>query len=1053
MNKRLAASVLSVALILCTDSIGFSDTSDIKNSLSEYTETSVIDFDNASSNGDYISRENNVLFRIRTNTGGDLGVHVINEPENETNKIGVIKNLYENKTDSAGNTQTVSRTSAYMKINDLDNNISHRISWRMKQVGSSKTEFHLESEESTTKPDFEFLAYTGVGTDGKILGPNAYSGNNKITNELMAPNPNIGDNKWHNFEAYFYSGGKSSDDNRKVVELYCDGVLYARYERSFPHSLKQIEIYSTGTPNADALYIDDISLSRIPNDFYLTSEYNADLLCIDTTFSLYPDSSVEDAANQITLNGKKLTASEVKGRKVRYKLNSPLDSGMIYNLAVPNTLTSEGKKISNSTVTIEVPPEQPGRIDITTDKTGNVFTSNDDLKFEVKLINTDNKTQSFEGRAWVETEDGTVVWNTEKNDNISALNVSPNGTRYIEIKPDWNDLSHKYGRFYLNVEIKPLGKQTYRQTKKEFTRIFSNGFMNDKTGIGSHYSNAKKNNSGTWKEDVYSVAQMDNIQEVISLQDLAGFGIARDVMFGYGYYKTGAVEPSEFQKKTYECFNKNNVNMIQIISGMFWSKSGWYMSGTPIYEGVHLMPIAYVDSSGNRDESELIDFKNKVKSFTKFNARSHTYELFNEWNLGTWKKKYDLYERQGDKDVLVKKDYEYTIDQYMDAVKMASEGIREADPQSRILGICAAKDNMEEFIDECLKRGIGQYIDAVSIHPYSVNVSPEIGHRDDGETISVPLREKIKNVRALLDKYNLDLPIVITEIGWTNAPLTHITEEIQAEYSIRALGLAGDLVEFTSFYEALEHGNNDLYEQHYGMLYPNDDSDKALGAKPVFWALSCFNSLTADKTRTAGIVEDNNSGSMYCTYENECERVIMYWNPDKDNQSLLIPKSTDADRAYIRDMYGNIIKETADDENGFYSVSAGTSPQYLIMDKTCDDDLYVTVKYLSADGVKMTKDMEEKFVENNIQSQITLKTAYKNTDSSDKQISAILAAYDEYGKLTNISMKNYTIKSGESFMPKDVPSVAGKNKETVRGYIWNLKLLKPLSSNVKADES
>lgn len=1055
MNKRLVSSVLSAALMLCTNSIVFSDTSDIENSLSEYTETDVIDFENANSNGDYISRENNAVFRIRSNTDGDSGVQVINEPGNETNKIGVIKNLYENKVNSTGDTEKASCVSAYMSINEADSNAAHRIGWRMKQVGNSKTEFHLESEASTSKPGFEFLAYTGVSDKGKLLNPNHYSDKNRIINELTAPNINIGDNKWHNFEAYFYSGGKASDNNRKVVELYCDGVLYARYERSFPHSLKQIEIYSTGTPNEEALYIDDISLSRIPDDFYMTAEYNAGLSCIDTAFSLYPDGSVADAANNITLNGQKLTASEVNGRKIRYTLNSPLENGRIYALAVPNTLTSEGKKISNSTVTIEVPPDQPGYIDIATDKTGNVFTSNDDLKFKVIIKNTDVKTQSFTGRAWITADDQTIVWNNDKSDNLSVLNVISNGVRSVDIKPVWQDNLHTYGRFRLNVELKPKDAESYKKVVKEFTVIFSNGFVNERVGIGSHYSNTRYQN-GSLVDDTYSVGKMQNIERAIELQNLGGFGMARDAGFTYGLNRYGtvdALEPSEFSRKTYQCYSEQGTNIIQVIAGHFWSKTGWFRWNASEYNGIHMLPIAYTNTSGERDESELIDFKNRVKKFTEFNSRSHIYEIFNEWNLGAGADKYDLYETKGNTEILVQKDYKYTIDQYIDAVKAASEGIREADPQAKILGICSAKDNMEEFVEECLKNGIGQYIDAVSIHPYSVNVSPEIGHRDDGETTSVPLREKIKNIRALLDKYNLDLPIVITEIGWTNAPLTPITEEIQAEYSIRALGLADDLVEFTSFYEALEHGNNDLNEQHYGMLYPNDDSDKALGAKPVFWALSCFNSLTADKTRTDGIVEDKNDGSIYCTYENECERVIMYWNPDKDNQSILIPKSTDAERAYIRDMYGNIIKETADEKNGFYSVSAGTSPQYLIMDKSCDDDLYVTVKYLSADEIEMTKDMEECFIKNDTPSQIKLKTAYKNTGSNDKQISAILAAYDEDGKLTNVSLKNYMIKSGESFMPKDMPSVERKNKETVRGYIWDLKLLKPLSSNVNADES
>ena len=603
----------------------------------------------------------------------------------------------------------------------------------------------------------------------------------------------------------------------------------------------------------------------------------------------------------------------------------------------------------------------------------------------------------------------------------------------------------------MNVEVKPSDSETYKKTAKEFAKILSNGFINDKTGIGSHYSRTKKNSLGNWTDDVYSVGAMGNIKDVMNVQSLAGFGVSRDDMLSYANYYSKAVEPTEFIDKTYTNYNDMGARLVQILSMSFYSKTGLYRSGESAYEGLHMMPIAYVDESGKVDDSELINFKNKVKELAAFNTKSHTYELFNEWNLSTWKKKFDLYERKDNKDVLVKEEYQYTIEQYIQAVKAASEAIREVDPQAKILGCGSAKDYMPKFIEECLKGGIAQYIDAVSIHPYSVSVMPEIGHKDKDQAEAVPLREKVMSIQALLDKYDADIPIVITEIGWTNAPQTPITEEIQAQYSIRALGLTGDLTDFVSFYEAVEHYNADTYEQHYGMLYRNDDSDNALGAKPVFSAISCFNSLTADKERKDGIVTDD-SGSIYCTYENECEKVIMYWNPNADSQALNIPKADDDDKAFIRDMYGNILSEPQE-QGSLYSVTAGKSPQYLVIDKNVKDGLYVTVKYLKADNEKMTKALENKLIETQTDAEIKFKTAYKNIGEVDESISAIVAAYDEDGKLTNVDVKTYTIKPNEVLMPKDMPSVIRKGKETVKAYLWDIKLLKPVTYGVVSDNT
>ena len=61
-------------------------------------------------------------------------------------------------------------------------------------------------------------------------------------------------------------------------------------------------------------------------------------------------------------------------------------------------------------------------------------------------------------------------------------------------------------------------------------------------------------------------------------------------------------------------------------------------------------------------------------------------------------------------------------DDYMEYARIAMEEIRRADPKSRIVGICATSDfnaDASLFIRECIKRGMGEWIDAASFHPYN----------------------------------------------------------------------------------------------------------------------------------------------------------------------------------------------------------------------------------------------------------------------------------------------------------------------------------------------
>ena len=118
-----------------------------------YAEDEVVTFENEN-NGLYESENGYIIVKPKMNVFGSAGMNVVDELNNTDNKVAVIKNLYE--TDSEGNfidknknivdkdsPDKVSKTSAVIVLNDFEANISHRINWRMKVPGNSRTEFHL----------------------------------------------------------------------------------------------------------------------------------------------------------------------------------------------------------------------------------------------------------------------------------------------------------------------------------------------------------------------------------------------------------------------------------------------------------------------------------------------------------------------------------------------------------------------------------------------------------------------------------------------------------------------------------------------------------------------------------------------------------------------------------------------------------------------------------------------------------------------------------------------------------------------------------------------
>jgi len=115
-------------------------------------------------------------------------------------------------------------------------------------------------------------------------------------------------------------------------------------------------------------------------------------------------------------------------------------------------------------------------------------------------------------------------------------------------------------------------------------------------------------------------------------------------------------------------------------------------------------------------------------------------------------------------------------EKYYALLKEAYKAIKKADPEAVVIGCCTAGTALP-FIECVLRLGGGQYMDALSIHPYQAG-SAEVGSEFG----------KIKELVRIMVKYKVNKPIWITEMGWTS--IDRESERRQANYVVRLYATA-----------------------------------------------------------------------------------------------------------------------------------------------------------------------------------------------------------------------------------------------------------------------
>ncbi len=230
------------------------------------------------------------------------------------------------------------------------------------------------------------------------------------------------------------------------------------------------------------------------------------------------------------------------------------------------------------------------------------------------------------------------------------------------------------------------------------------------------------------------------------------------------------------------------------------------------------------------------------------------------------------------------------------------------------------------YFNDLVEEGLLQLdIDAITLHPYSINV--------------FSVAETAEYYRKLLDDMGKsNIKLWITEYGWyTGTEENAVSEEEQAEILVKEylLTMSENLAEhmsaynLTNKYDVLNGLHSPDNAQHnFGLLEAQTDATSETGvafsAKKSYIAIAAMNALVANATGTGMITGYSEKGINGCGFTHkDGDDLIALWSGLPQTVELV----SSADSLDIYDFYGNC--ETVYPKEGKFIIETGSNVSYI----------------------------------------------------------------------------------------------------------------------------
>ncbi len=253
-----------------------------------------------------------------------------------------------------------------------------------------------------------------------------------------------------------------------------------------------------------------------------------------------------------------------------------------------------------------------------------------------------------------------------------------------------------------------------------------------------------------------------------------------------------------------------------------------------------------------------------------------------------------------------------SVEDYCALVEATARRVREADPSGLILAP-ATSGIPFDWLEECFKGGLLEWIDVLSVHPYRPH-PPEDVIKDYA---------KLRELNKRYAPEGREMPVISGEWGYSliNWDKSSLSEEQQGQYLVREfLVNLYQGVPISIWYDWKDDGADpDEREHHFGTVTQD------LNPKPAYLAAKTLAHTLAGYS----IVERMDLGKgqdFVLKLENGPNEAIAFWTMDPDHETTL---PIAAGEGALITLYG--AKEAISWSDDKLGVTMSQSPQYLIL--------------------------------------------------------------------------------------------------------------------------
>lgn len=250
------------------------------------------------------------------------------------------------------------------------------------------------------------------------------------------------------------------------------------------------------------------------------------------------------------------------------------------------------------------------------------------------------------------------------------------------------------------------------------------------------------------------------------------------------------------------------------------------------------------------------------------------------------------------------------VTEYYALEKAAYKAIKEANPDAFVLGGAVAASDYG-WLEQLIKLGGGDYMDAVSFHPYTTS-GPE----------GAKFAETMNRVKESFKQLGFEKPMWISEIGWSSANYSEV-EQAAFAVQVKTLLLANPgVVDKVFWYDSLNDGmNKEDKESNFGLLSQRGP----YSAKPAYAALAANQNLLAGATFVKEYHLDDNLRILKFRSATGNKDILVVWTKSKQQT---IGLNVGAEKLQTVDIFGNETDTTADKK--VLSATATEVPVYYV---------------------------------------------------------------------------------------------------------------------------